>query len=269
MSDLLPAMVAAARRAAEERARVTTASAVEREAQTRHPRAEAFRESLSTPGVRVIAECKRRSPSRGILRRQYEPAEIAREYDLAGAAALSVLTEPTFFDGSLDHLRAIRAVTRLPLLRKDFIVTRYQIAEARAAGADAILLIVATLDDATLRALIDTAREFALAPLVEVHDAADLARALDAGATTVGVNSRNLRTLHVNPQVLEDLIADIPEDTVAVAESGLKSGDDLRRLRSVGYDAFLIGERFMTQPSPGAALAELTAAARPAVEELR
>src|SRR6478672_8451588 len=140
---------------------------VEREAQGRRPQADAFRASVTAAGIRVIAECKRRSPSRGVLRREYEPAEIARAYESAGAAAISVLTEPTFFDGSLDHLRAVRAATRLPLLRKDFTVTPYQILEARAAGADAVLLIVAALDDPSLRVLIEQAREIEVAALVE------------------------------------------------------------------------------------------------------
>jgi indole-3-glycerol phosphate synthase len=269
MSDLLPAMVAAARRAAEERARTALSGAVEREAQSRHPRADEFRESLRTPGIRVIAECKRRSPSRGILRRQYEPAQIAHGYEAAGAAAISVLTEPAFFDGSLDHLRAVRAASGLPLLRKDFVVTPFQILEARAAGADAVLFIVAALDDALLRALIEHASQMEIAALVEVHDRSELARALDAGAVTIGVNSRNLKTLHVDTGAFEQLIDHIPDEIVAVAESGLKSAEDLRRLRATGYDAFLIGERFMTQPHPGIALAELRAAASAEVEELR
>ncbi len=186
---------------------------------------------------------------------------IARGYETAGAAAISVLTEPTFFDGSLDDLRAVRAAVRCPLLRKDFIVTPYQIAEAAAAGADAVLLIVAALDDAQLAALAATARQYGLAALVEVHDQAELVRALGAGARVVGVNSRNLRTLAVDTGVFDTLGRQIAPGLVAVAESGLRNPEDLRRLHLVRFDAFLIGERFMTAPDPGAALAELRAAA--------
>jgi indole-3-glycerol phosphate synthase len=258
-ADLLTAIVSAARRSADERARAG-ASGVEREAQAHTPRGAAFRASLAADGVRVIAECKRRSPSRGILRKTYDPASIARDYEHAGAAAISVLTESSFFDGSLDHLRQVRSVTTLPVLRKDFIVTPFQILEARACGADAVLLIVAALDDAALRGLAEAARSIGLAALVEVHDGVELDRALQAGADLIGVNSRNLRTLEVRPEVLDELASGIPDAVTAVAESGLKSGEMLGGLRTLGYDAFLIGERFMTDPHPGAALAGLLAA---------
>ena len=189
-----------------------------------------FRATLRAPGVRIIAECKRRSPSRGVLRRDYDAVAIARWYAAGGAAALSVLTEPTFFDGTLDHLRAVREAVDLPILRKDFIVTEFQIAEARAAGADAVLLIVAALGDPELEHLIVYARQLDLAALVEVHDAEELRRALDAGADLVGVNSRNLRTLEVSGAVFTALAGQLPPGVTAVAESGLKSADDLRRL---------------------------------------
>jgi indole-3-glycerol phosphate synthase len=212
----------------------------------------------------VIAECKRRSPSRGVLRAAYDPVAIARGYATAGAAAISVLTEPTFFDGSLDDLRAVRAAVDVPVLRKDFVVTRYQVVEAAVAGADAVLLIVAALDDEGLRALAAYARTCGLDTLVEVHDEPELERALAARADLVGVNSRNLRTLEVSTDVLDRLAPRIPRVVVAVAESGLKTAGDLRRLRALRYDAFLIGERFMTAPNPGAALAELKAQAEQA-----
>ncbi len=178
-------------------------------------------------------------------------------YEANGAAAISVLTEPTFFDGSLEHLRAVRREVRLPLLRKDFIVTPYQVLEAAEAGADAVLLIVAALGDDELRSLSDLAQRHGLATLVEVHDRGELTRALDAGAEIVGVNSRNLRTLSVDQGVLDALGPAIPPDVIAVAESGLKTAADLRRLRAVGYHAFLMGERFMTVPDPGDALGAL------------
>ena len=261
---LLDAVVAAARRSAEERARVDPIGDLEDVLRDRPRSAGAFRTSLSAPGIRVIAECKRRSPSRGVLRHEYDPVAIARGYAAAGAAAISVLTEPTFFDGSLDHLRHVREAVDVPLLRKDFIVTRYQIAEAAVAGADAVLLIVAALDDEILKGLASYAATCGLDVLVEVHDEQELERALAAGATVVGVNSRNLRTLTVSTDVLDRLASGIPEGVVAVAESGIKTADDLQRLRARRYDAFLIGERFMVTPDPGAALAELRALAEQA-----
>jgi indole-3-glycerol phosphate synthase len=207
--------------------------------------------------VRVIAECKRRSPSRGILRDPYDPAAIARRYADAGATAISVLTEPAFFDGTLDHLRAVRAAVPTPILRKDFIVDEFQIVEAHAAGADAILLIVAALDDAALRRLHAAAESRGLAALVEVHTAEELARAEQAGARLVGVNSRNLKTLAVSLDTALALGAALGPGVVGVAESGIRTRADIDALTAAGYHAFLVGERFMTQPDPGAALAEL------------
>jgi indole-3-glycerol phosphate synthase len=259
--DLLNAVVAAARRSADERERLVPAARLEAAAGGRRPDGASFRASLAAPGVRIIAECKRRSPSRGVLRPDYDPAAISAGYEQAGAAAISVLTEPTFFDGGLHHLRAVRARVSIPVLRKDFIVTPYQIVEAAASGADAVLLIVAALSDTALRDLGEVARSHGLATLVEVHDADELARALDAGADVIGVNSRNLRTLAVDQQVLDVLGPGIPAGVVAVAESGLRTPEDLRRLRGIRYNAFLIGERFMSDPDPGAALGQLLAAA--------
>jgi len=267
--DVLTAIVAAARKSADERERKSLRK-IERETAASVPRGAAFRTELRAAGIRIIAECKRRSPSRGILRVSYDPAAIACEYEKAGASAISVLTEPAFFDGSLEHLREVRAAVTLPLLRKDFIVTPFQLLEARACGADAVLLIVAALDDRALRELLAQTRSLGLAALVEVHDRDELARALDAGADTIGVNSRNLRTLEVRPDVFDELAAEIPDDVAVVAESGLTSGATLRRLRTSGYDAFLIGERFMTEPNPGLALANLlAAAAADRLEEVR
>src|SRR5262249_50626505 len=182
-------------------------------------------------------------------------------YADAGAAAVSVLTEPTSFDGALDHLSAVRAAVAIPVLRKDFIVSEYQLLEARVAGADAILLIVAALRPAELKVLHDHATRHGLDALVEVHDARELAIAIDVGARIVGVNNRNLRTLAVNLDASDQLIARMPGDVVAVSESGLKTADDLIRLRALGYRAFLIGERFMTADNPGAQLAALLEAA--------
>jgi indole-3-glycerol phosphate synthase len=260
-TDLLRAIVGAARKSADERARVVPTRQLEVAIDERPPNGDAFRTSLRAKGVRVIAECKRRSPSKGVLRAHYDPVAIAQGYARAGAAAISVLTEPTFFDGALDHLRQIRAVVDLPLLRKDFVVTPYQVIEAAAAGADAVLLIVAALPAADLKTLHDLATSLGLATLVEVHDRPELDSALDAGATVIGVNSRNLKTLEVDTSLLDTLGGEIPAGLVAIAESGLRTADDLRRLAAVRYDAFLIGERLMTTPDPGTALASLIASA--------
>lgn len=221
--DLLETIVAATRRATADREAARPIAELERMAAARQPRGRAFVDALRAPGrCRVIAECKRRSPSRGIIRETYDPAAIAAGYAGAGAAAISVLTEPAFFDGGLDHLAAVRRQVDRPLLQKDFIVSAYQLVEGRAAGADAALLIVAALDDAALRDLLQAARNLGLAVLTEVHDRQELERALDAGADVVGVNNRNLRTLDVHLDASRALIEAIPEAVVAVAESGLR-----------------------------------------------
>jgi indole-3-glycerol phosphate synthase len=265
-ADLLETIVAAARRMVRVRADRESIAALSRRADAQLPRPGRFRAALARPGrVNVIAECKRRSPSRGVLRAEYDPVSIATGYAAAGAAAISVLTEPTFFDGALAHLAAVRQAVDTPLLRKDFIVDEYQLLEARAAGADAILLIVAALTPAALLSLADRAATLGLDTLVEVHNAEELAVALDCGAGVIGVNNRNLRTLTVDVNASEALIARIPADVIAVSESGLKSAADLQRLTGLGYRAFLIGERFMTDPDPGAALGALIAGAAAAL----
>lgn len=256
--DVLAAIVEAARRGAEDRQAAGDGRALERAAAARKPRPALFRARLRREaGYNVIAECKRRSPSRGILREAYEPARLAEGYAAAGAAAISVLTEPAFFDGAPEHLEAVRAAVDVPVLRKDFLVTPYQVTEARACGADAVLLIAAALEGPALEALVAAAREANLAALVEVHGADELTRALDAGADIIGVNNRDLRTMRVDLATSHALIGRIPADVAAVAESGLRSADDLAALRRAGYDAFLIGESFMTRRDPGAALADL------------
>jgi indole-3-glycerol phosphate synthase len=257
---VLAAATASARRSAIERSRVSAAE-IDAEAARRSPRGAAFDAALRRPGINVIAECKRRSPSRGVLRRGYEPETIARGYEAAGAAAISVLTEATFFDGTLDHMRRVREAVSIPVLRKDFLSTEFQLLEARAGGADAVLLIVAALADAELRQLLGRSRDMDLAALVEVHDEQELTRALDAGASIVGVNSRNLSTLAVDTGTFDRLASRLPSAVVAVAESGLREADDLRRLKARRYDAFLIGERLMTMDEPGAALGALLSAA--------
>jgi indole-3-glycerol phosphate synthase len=255
--DLLGTIVAATRRAVEVRSAARSIDALARTVQ-RKPDGKAFESALAASRPpRIIAECKRRSPSRGILRQHYEPAGHASAYAAAGAAAISVLTEPTFFDGSLDHLRQVRAAVTIPILRKDFIVAEYQLVEAAANGADAVLLIVKALDQAELRTLVAQAQALGLATLVEAHDPGEIVRAVDAGARVVGVNSRNLQTLSVDPQVLESAARLLPRDVVAVAESGIRDLADVDRLSELGYHAFLIGERLMTQPDPGEALRQL------------
>jgi len=256
--DLLAAIVAATRRMVDVRAAQSPLDELDRRAAGVDPRPGFFKGALSrTDRLNVIAECKRRSPSRGVLKANYDPASIASGYERAGAAAISVLTEPSFFDGHLDHLVAARRVTSVPILRKDFIVDRYQILEARAAGANAILLIVAALTPPALTQLHREATEAGLDVLVEIHDLCELPIALDAGASIVGVNNRNLRTLAVNTDVSRAAVDRIPDEVVAVAESGLTGAGDLQDLKRAGYDAFLMGERFMTAGDPGDALAGL------------
>ena len=252
---LLDAIAAAVRTSvAHSRARVPF-DAVARAACERTPDGLGFREAVAREGaIHVIAECKRRSPARGVLARRYVPAEIAQVYESAGAAAVSVLTEPTFFDGALAHLEAVRAATSLPLLRKDFIVDEYQIYEACAAGADAVLLIAALLGEAPLARLVRCAGGLGLAALVEVHSSRELAAARDAGADIIGVNSRDLRTLVVDARVCDALIEEAPPGCAMVAESGIRSRKDIDRLSARGYRAFLIGERLMTAADPAAVL---------------
>jgi len=260
-ADLLATIVAATRRIVEVREQREPRAALEARASEVPVHVGRLQMALgSAARTNVIAECKRRSPSRGVLRADYDPVAIARAYAEAGAAALSVLTEPTFFDGSLDHLHAVRQAVTLPLLRKDFIVTEYQLLEARAAGADAVLLIVAALRPVELKVMHDHAHRLGLDVLVEVHDATELAIAIDVGARIIGVNNRNLRTLEVDVHASDALVAQMPADVIAVSESGLKSADDLRRLRHAGYRAFLIGEHFMTSEDPGGELRALLAA---------
>lgn len=260
--DLLQTIVAAtARTLATRRDRESDAALDARARAGRRPRGDAFEQALGRPGhVNVIAECKRRSPSKGVLAQHYDPARIARAYTEGGAAAISVLTEPSFFDGALAHLAAVRAVTDVPLLRKDFTIDRYQLLEASVTGADAILLIVAALTQDELVRLQQQAWDLGLAVLVEVHDEAELDRAVAAGARIIGVNNRNLRTLAVDVEASRRLAAKIPASAIAVSESGLTSPDELRVLAGLGYRAFLMGERFMTDPDPAGAIARMVRA---------
>lgn len=259
MHDLLAAIVAGASATVEARRRVEPLDQLADRSAAKSPRGDTFRTRLGRgPTPRIIAECKRRSPARGILARDYDPAARAAAYEAGGAAAVSVLTEPCFFDGGLVHLEAVRAAVDIPVLRKDFIVDEYQLHEARAAGADAILLIVAALEQCRLDALTRDATRLGLAALVEVHTRDEASRAVDAGAMVIGVNSRNLKTLEVDIRLFDDVRETIPYGTVAVAESGLRSAADVGRLHGLGYDAFLIGEWLMRAPDPAALVRELT-----------
>jgi indole-3-glycerol phosphate synthase len=243
---------------------------LERQAALHVPRR--FRRALeraSGAGIAIIAELKKASPSRGLIRSDFDPAKLAEELEQAGAAALSVLTDEEFFQGSLSNLRSAAENTRLSCLRKDFIVDEFQILEARANSADAVLLIVATLSQQELSSLALAARKHELDVLCEVHDEHELQRALDCGCDLIGVNSRDLRTFNVDLAAAFRLAESLPPEVVAVAESGIESGTDITRLRSAGYDAFLIGETLMRAASPGEALRSLVAEATAAAANAR
>ncbi len=233
---------------------------LERQAAAHRPRGfEAALRKAAASGPAVIAELKKASPSRGLIRSDFVPAALARSLELAGAAALSVLTDKKFFQGSLENLFLASEAVTIPCLRKDFIVDRFQILEARAAGADAVLLIVAALGDQDLKGLHAEAHRMELDVLCEIHDRDELARAMALGFTVIGVNSRNLHTMQVEPQTQIELAQLLPPNAVKVAESGLRTASDIVRLRDSGFDAFLIGESLMREPDPGAALAALLA----------
>ena len=217
----------------------------------------ALRSRLAAGAAAVIAEVKKASPSKGVLRADFEPAALARSYEAGGAACLSVLTDERFFQGSTAYLEQARAACALPVLRKDFIVDEVQVHEARAMGADCVLLIAACLDDAELADLEACARGHGMDVLVEVHDAAELERALALRTRLVGVNHRNLRSFEVSLDTTLDLLPRVPGDRLLVTESGILSRADVQRMRAAGVHAFLVGEAFMRAPEPGTALAEL------------
>jgi indole-3-glycerol phosphate synthase len=216
-------------------------------------------EAVSKSGIAIIAELKKGSPSRGLIRGDFDPASLAHDLEQASAAALSVLTDEEFFYGSLENLRVASIETHLPCLRKDFIIDEFQLLEARANSADAVLLIVAALSQTELQSLAKRARDLQLDVLCEVHDEEELGRALDVGCDLIGVNSRDLRTFNVDLTTALRLADSIPPGVVAVAESGIESAADIARLRAAHYDAFLVGETLMRAPSPGEALKSLIA----------
>jgi indole-3-glycerol phosphate synthase len=233
-------------------------AALERRAAAHRPRGfEAALRKAAASGPAVIAELKKASPSRGLIRQDFRPAALAKSLEAAGAAALSVLTDAEFFQGSLENLELASAAVRIPCLRKDFILDPFQILEARACGADAILLIVAAHTDEDLAALFREAKRMELDVLCEVHDREELERATTLGFTMVGVNSRNLHTMQVLPQTQIELVKLLPRRIVKVAESGIRTAADIVRLQEAGYGAFLVGESLMRQPDPAAALATL------------
>jgi indole-3-glycerol phosphate synthase/phosphoribosylanthranilate isomerase/anthranilate synthase/indole-3-glycerol phosphate synthase/phosphoribosylanthranilate isomerase len=225
-----------------------------------------FRAALLARSPAIIAEIKKASPSKGLISADFDPARLARQYESGGAAALSVLTDEHFFQGSLANLRSAREAVALPVLRKDFTLDEYHVVEAAAHGADAILLIVAILDAKRIRALRAAAAAYGMAALVEAHDATELAIALDAGADLIGVNNRDLKTFEVKLDTSLRLAARIPREVVKVAESGIHSAADVSLLLDVGFQAFLVGEHLMKSPSPASALKELTAAPRTMVK---
>ena len=254
----LPEILEHTRAVVAKRKETADIAALERAAAEHRPRG--FALSLRAKALRgpaIIAELKKASPSRGLIRAGFDPAALATEMQDAGAAVLSVLTDEKFFQGSLENLRKASAATTIPCLRKDFMVDPFQVVEARANGADAILLIVAALTDTELRTLRDEARRWELDVLCEVHDAAELQRALPLECECVGVNSRDLRTFEVSLDRACELAAHLPRSAVHVAESGIHTRDDMQRLRDAGYEAFLIGESLMKQPRPGEALKSL------------
>jgi indole-3-glycerol phosphate synthase len=230
-----------------------------REVRSRRPAHALFHALSDGDGIKVIAEFKRRSPSKGTIKAEADPPTVARQYERGGASAISVLTEPDYFDGSLDDLRAVRRTTALPVLRKDFIVDQFQIYEAAAAEADALLLIVAALTDVELISLRRiTEDELGMDALVEVHTADEMQRAINCGARLIGVNNRNLATFEVSLETSLELAQLAPADRILISESGIETADDINRLRVAGYHGFLIGETLMRAADPAAMIAELT-----------
>jgi indole-3-glycerol phosphate synthase len=235
---------------------------IERASEVSNRAGRSFARALArTDRINIIAEIKRRSPSKGIIREVFDPVRIAESYQSGGAVALSVLCEEDFFDGSLDHLEAVSGVVDLPLLRKDFIIDEYQIYESAARSADAVLLITAILDDPLLGRLLGLARELNLDALVEVHSSDEMKRAVRAGANIIGVNNRNLTTFEVDLNTSFELAEMAPRDAILVSESSLSQGSDIRRLKQAGFSGFLIGEHLMRADDPGRALRELIAEA--------
>lgn len=250
--------IVATKRAEVERAKAARSDVELRAAIADAPEVRDFFAPLAAGGpIKLIAEVKKASPSAGVIRVDFDPVAIAKTYEAHGAACISVLTDEPHFQGRLEYLTHIRAAVDLPVLRKDFILDPYQLLEARAAGADAVLLIAECLDDCNLRKLFNATCELGMTPLVELYEPANLPRVLDAGATLVGVNSRNLHTFEVDLEQTIRMRAKVPDDCVLVGESGIKTRADVERLESAGVDAILVGESLTREPDIGAALDRL------------
>ncbi|QHS53307.1 indole-3-glycerol phosphate synthase TrpC [Edaphobacter sp. 12200R-103] len=258
MPTRLDEIVANTSREVAERKAVADKGLIEQRAAAHTPRGFAARlKSVSQNGPAMISEIKKASPSKGLIREDFDPLALAKGFEAGGAAALSILTDTKYFQGSLAYLEAASQAVKIPCLRKDFIVDPFQMVEARAFGADAILLIVAVHTDTELASLRKEAHNYALDVLCEVHSSEELKRAVDLGFDVIGVNSRDLRTFEMHPELLFELVDAMPAGTVKVAESGLRGAEEIAKLRDAGYDAFLMGETLMRQPDPGVALAEL------------
>jgi indole-3-glycerol phosphate synthase len=260
VSDILRRIVAVKDREVREARSATPFSEVEKAARAMPAPRDfegALRSKIAAGKAAVIAEVKKASPSKGVLREAFDPAGIAASYARHGAACLSVLTDRDFFQGDLAHLRDARGACALPVLRKDFMIDPYQVFEARAAGADCVLLIVAALDDARLRELERVARALAMAVLVEVHDGDELERALPLCSPLLGINNRSLRTFETTLDTTLGLLSGVPADKLVITESGILKSDDVIRMRANSVHAFLVGEAFMRAPDPGAELARL------------
>ena len=264
MAGILEKIVRSTRRELDARMASRPEADLERAALGRRARGgflRALRPAERGGDIRLIAEIKKASPSKGLIRPDFDPPSIARRYEAAGAAAISVLTDGPFFQGDLEHLRSAAAAVRLPLLRKDFILERYQLLEAREAGASAVLLIAAVLDDGRLGALLKDAEALGLDALTEVHDREELDRAVALGAPAVGINNRDLGTFEVDLETTLRLRPHIPEGCLAVSESGIFTREDVLRLQRAGVDAVLVGESLMRHPDPGAAVRALLGSA--------
>ncbi len=262
MSDILDKIVAVKREEVAAALAKNSLAAVRADAESRVLTRDfegALRAKIAAGQAAVIAEIKKASPSKGVLRAEFIPADIAQSYAEYGAACLSVLTDKQFFQGSIDFLKQARASCDLPVLRKDFMIDVYQVYESRAMGADAILLIAACLDDAQMADMEAVARSLDMAVLVEVHDREELSRALKLKTRLVGINNRNLKTFEVSLQTTLDMLPDVPADRLLVTESGIQTADDVKRMRDAKVNAFLVGEAFMRAAEPGEALAQLFA----------
>lgn len=262
MSDILDKIVAVKREEVAAALRQKPLAVVRADAESRVLTRDfegAMRAKIAAGQAAVIAEIKKASPSKGVLRAEFIPADIAQSYAEFGAACLSVLTDKQFFQGSVDYLKQARASCDLPVLRKDFMIDVYQVYEARAMGADAILLIAACLDDQQMADMEAVARSLDMAVLVEVHDSAELARALKLKTRLVGINNRNLKTFEVSLRTTLDMLPDVPADRLLVTESGIQTAADVQRMREAQVHAFLVGEAFMRADEPGEALAKLFA----------